>query len=58
MGKCLDCEKLGIKLDEFESSPNKSLKSLTVSVLGLKSGSDLGIVGSEGTGGRGRGGMS
>jgi len=55
-----DWVKLGMKLEELESSPNKSLKSLTEgSVLGLKSVSAftgrLGKLGREGTGGRGRG---
>ena len=58
----LDCEKLGMKLEELESSPKRSLKSLTeVSVLCLKSvtGSDLtGRVGMEGIGGRGSRGMA
>ena len=58
----LDWEKLGMKLEELESSPNRSLKSLTdVSVLCLKSvtGSDLtGSAGMEGIGGRGSRGMA
>jgi len=53
----LDWEKLGMKLEELESSPNKSLKSLTEgSALGLKLSVSVltGMAGREGTGGRGR----
>jgi len=49
----LDCEKLGIKFEELESSPNKSLKSLTEGSVLTSVLTGGGGGGKEGTGGKG-----